>query len=249
MLAVRYLSGDKAFGSSTQTIYQEVQLGVWHQQANCLERANRRRHTMRVLYDLIAKAYRTGSYYLYRTRINRLIAAGLVIGKNVTIAKNAVIDSGYPYLIRIGDNCSIAEHVRLIAHDAAIFKFTTGCARIGKIEIKDNCFIGDRSTILPGVTIGPNVLIAAGSVVNRDIPPNSCVAGVPARVYGRFEDYIERNKQQIENGHVYEFEHLIDHFDKLDDRTKAEIWESVQNGHHAYVRGFTGRNPYTWNVD
>jgi len=204
---------------------------------------------MMTLYSLAAKACRLVSYNIYRTRINRLLTNGLTIGKNVTIAKNAVIDSGYPYLIRIGNNCSIAEHVRLIAHDAATFKFTAGYARIGKIEIRDNCFIGDRTTILPGVTIGPNVLVAAGSVVTRDIPPNSCVAGVPARVYGRFEDYIERNMQQIAEGPVYEFDNLVGHLDTLDNETKTEIWEAVQSGGHAYVRGFTGRNPYTWNTE
>ena len=167
----------------------------------------------------------------------------------MTIAKTALIDNGYPYLIRIGDNCSVAEQVRILAHDAATFKFTDGHTRLGKVEIKDNCFIGDRSTILPGVTIGPNVLVGAGSVVNRDIPPNSCVAGVPARVYARFNAYIERNKQQIESGNVFEFSELIGNLDKLGEQTKAKIWEAAQDGRHAYVKGYTGRNPYTWNVD
>ena len=202
-----------------------------------------------VLYGLVASLYRRLDYCVYRARIKVLIARGMVIGKNVTISKNAVIDTGYPYLIRIGDNCSIAEHVRLLAHDAAPFKFTGGHARLGKIEIKDNCFIGDRSTILPGVTIGPNALVAAGSVVNRDVPPNCCVVGVPARAYCRFDEYIERNKQQIEAGRVFEFADLVDHVDDLDEQTKAEVWQAAQDGHGAYVRGYTGKDPYTWNVD
>jgi maltose O-acetyltransferase len=174
---------------------------------------------------------------------------GLTVGKNVTISKNAVIDTTYPYLISLGDNCSIAEHVRVLAHDAATFKFLDGHTRLGKVEIKDNCFVGDRSTILPGVTIGPNVLVAAGSVVNRDIPPNSCVAGVPARVYGKFDDYLERNRQQIREGSVFEFALLADQLDSLDEAMKMTVRESIENGHPAYVKGYTGRNPYTWNVD
>jgi len=201
------------------------------------------------LYSLMSRFYRMFSDYLYYTRIRVLLARGLVIGRNVTISKNAIIDTAYPYLIRIGDNCSIAEHVRLLAHDAATFKYTDGHTRLGKIEIKDNCFIGDRSTILPGVTIGPNALVAAGSVVNRDVPPNSCAAGVPARVYARFEEYIERNKQQIREGTVFEFSDLVDNVDNLDEQTKARVWESVQDGRSAYVRGYTGRDPYGWNVD
>jgi hypothetical protein len=48
---------------------------------------------------------------------------------------------------------------------------------------------------------------------------------------------------------VYEYHQLIDNISTLDDLTKREIWEAVQNGGQAYVKGFTGRNPYTWNVD
>jgi acetyltransferase-like isoleucine patch superfamily enzyme len=201
------------------------------------------------LYNLVARLYHFIDDSRYRTRIKLLIARGLVIGKNVTISANAVIDTGYPYLIRIGDNSSIAEHVRILAHDAATFKFTGGLTRLGMVDIKENCFIGDRSTILPGVTIGPNALVVAGSVVSRDIPPNSCAAGHPARVYSKFDEYINRNLEQIENGSVFAFSDLMDNVDSLDSSTKAKVWESVQDGRHAYVKGFTGRNPYTWNVD
>jgi maltose O-acetyltransferase len=201
------------------------------------------------LYRLIGKLYHLVDDYQYRARIRILMARGLVVGKNVLIARTAVIDAGFPYLIRIGDNCAIAEQVRIWAHDAATFRFTGGHTRLGKVEIKDNCFIGDRSTILPGVTIGPNVLVTAGSVVNKDIPPNSCVAGVPARVYARFDGYIERNQRQIEEESVFEFSDLVGNLDHLDERLKAKVWESVQDGRHAYVRGNSGRNSYVWNVD
>ncbi len=200
------------------------------------------------LYGLMSRLYRSVDYCIYRTKIRVLVARGLVLGKNVTIARTAIIDASYPYLIRVGSNCSIAEQVRIWAHDAATFKFTGGYARLGKVDIKDNCFIGDRATILPGVTIGPNVLVTAGSVVNRDIPPNSCVAGVPARVYGRFDEFIGRNQQEVRDGHVFEYTDLANHIDSLSQRLRAEVWESVQDGHHAYVRGNSGKDPFTWNV-
>ena len=198
------------------------------------------------LYRLIGKLYHIVADYKYRTRIRVLIARGLVIGKNVTISASAYIDTSYPYLIRIGDNCSLAEHVRVFAHDATTFKFTNGHTRLGKVEIKDNCFIAERTIILPGVTIGPNVLVAAGSVVNRDIPPNSCVAGVPARVYAKFDKFIEQHWRQIEDGTVFEYSDLpLD----PDEQTRAKVWKSVQDGRHAYKRGRAGRDPFTWNVD
>lgn len=201
------------------------------------------RFIMRAFVGLLRGLVEKVLYYRYRVRMRDLVARGLVLGKNVTIADSAYIDSDYPYLIRIGDNCSIASDVRLLAHDATTFKFTDGHARLGKIEIKDNCFISERTIILPGVTIGPNVLVAAGSVVNRDIPPNSCVAGVPARFYAKFDNFIERHKQQIKERDVFEYADLSLNPEK---RLKERVWQAVQDG-NAYVRGFAGRYPHTLN--
>lgn len=57
---------------------------------------------------------------------------------------------------------------------------------MGTIEIFDHVMIGAGSKILPNVKIGPNVIVAAGSIVTKDVPPNSVVAGVPAKVIGSF---------------------------------------------------------------
>ena len=64
--------------------------------------------------------------------------------------------------------------------------------RYGKIEIKDNCFIGANSTILPNVTIGPNSIVGAGSLVRSNIEPNSVYAGVPARRICSLDEYAEK---------------------------------------------------------
>ena len=161
----------------------------------------------------------------------------------MTIAPTAFIDESYPYLISIGNNCTISNGVRLIAHDASTFKFTDQYTRLGKIEIKDNCYIGEKAIILPGVMIGPNVLIASGSVVNKDIPPNSCVAGVPARFYAKFEDYIAKHKEQIKQRGIFEYADLQS---KINEDLKKKVKESVQNG-DAYVKGYVGKYPYTFN--
>jgi acetyltransferase-like isoleucine patch superfamily enzyme len=50
------------------------------------------------------------------------------------------------------------------------------------IVVKRNAWIGAAATILPGVTIGENSVVAAGAVVNKDVPPNTVVAGVPAKI-------------------------------------------------------------------
>jgi len=64
--------------------------------------------------------------------------------------------------------------------------------RFNRITIKDNCFIGARAIIMPGVTIGPNSVVGAGAVVTKNVPPNSVVAGVPAKVMMSVNDYAER---------------------------------------------------------
>ncbi len=196
---------------------------------------------VRVLSETIAKIKLKIRVTLYTRRINRLVARGLVIGKNVTIDPMAEIDNGYPWLISIGDNCSIGRGVHIMAHDATVFKFTNGHTRLGKVEIGDNCFISLNSLILPGITIGPNVLVAANSVVNKNIPPNSCVAGVPARFYAKFDEMIMRHETQISEGTVFDHSEL---HRELSDKVRDRVRETLEDG-EAYVKGFPGRYPFT----
>lgn len=65
----------------------------------------------------------------------------------------------------------------------------------GKIIIEDWSYIGSGSIILPGVTIGKGSMVAAGSVVTKSVPPGVVVAGNPAKVICKVEDYIERNQK------------------------------------------------------
>jgi maltose O-acetyltransferase len=200
---------------------------------------------MNMLKGIPEKVWRKIQYYRYSYLIKDLILRGLSIGKNVVIEPTVHIDYHYPYLITIGNNCAICNGVRLLAHDSTSFKFTGGYTRIGKIEIKDNCFIGENSIILPGVTIGPNVLVVAGSVVNKDIPPNSCVAGVPARFYAKFDEMIEEHKEQIKKRPI--FKH-IDLRYRINEQLKDKVKDSVKGG-FAYVEGYRGKYPFILNKD
>lgn len=137
---------------------------------------------------------------------NRFILQNVRIGKNSRVRTRSF--GSEPYLISIGDNCLITSGVTFVTHDGAIgvaYKFlqnkdlneTYGrYTKLGKIEVKDNCFIGINSIILPNVTIGPNSIVAAGSVVTKSVPPNTVVGGNPAKVITSIEEYSKKAIEQ-----------------------------------------------------
>lgn len=108
-----------------------------------------------------------------------------------------------PYLVSIGDKTTVSFDVAFVTHDAAtrVLRNLPGRNKdtviYGPIKIGRNCFIGCRSTILAGVTIGDNVIIGAGSVVNRDIPSNTVAAGVPCKVICTLEDYEKKHEKDF----------------------------------------------------
>lgn len=69
-----------------------------------------------------------------------------------------------------------------------------------EVIIKRNAYIGVGAIILPGVTIGEHAIVAAGSVVTKDVPPHTVVAGVPVRVIKTVEEGLEKLKRGIPNG-------------------------------------------------
>lgn len=118
------------------------------------------------------------------------------VGENVALMIKKV--PLYPELIRFHNNVRIASGVTFITHDNIHYLLNRKypdkqfLETIGCIEIMDNVFVGSNSTIMYNVRIGPNTIIAAGSVVTKDIPENSVAAGVPAKVIGSFEKYVEK---------------------------------------------------------
>ena len=109
------------------------------------------------------------------------------------------IDIQRPWLIEIGDYCKITKGVVILAHDYSrsvlrrVYGEVIGEAR--KTVIGDNVFIGMNSIILMGTHIGDNVIVGAGSVVRGNIPPNTVIAGNPARVICTLEEYYQKRKR------------------------------------------------------
>jgi len=139
-----------------------------------------------------------------KRRIKILCSYGMHIGKNVTIMPGVDFDFPYSHLIYIGNNCSISRDVRIMVHDATVNKYL-GYTVVEPVVINDNCFIGERAIILPGVEIGPDAIVAAGSLVNKRIPPGRVAAGVPARIYSTIDDFLSQVSDSIKNGIIYEF--------------------------------------------
>lgn len=130
-----------------------------------------------------------------RLRVWRLRRAGLTIADDCRI--DSMPDFGSePYLITIGKHVAISGEVVFITHDAGTRLFRDQerfrhVLKYGRITVHDNCFIGYRATILPGVVIGPNSIVAAGSVVTRSIPPGVVALGHPAKPIMKVAQYAE----------------------------------------------------------
>lgn len=122
------------------------------------------------------------------------IKLGMKIGNNCSIQPGVIFDYSHCWLIKIGDNVTIAPYAYLLAHDAST-KNLQNYTKIGSITIEDNVFIGARSLIMPGVTVGKNSIVAAGSIVTKSVPESSIVAGNPAKVISTLDRYV----QKVEN--------------------------------------------------
>ena len=102
------------------------------------------------------------------------------IGSNTAINKKVLLDGRGGKLI-IGNNVDIAQetNIRTLEHDP---NSDTHMDRGGNVTIEDYVWIASRCTILPGVTIGKGAVVAANSVVTKDVAPMTIVGGIPAKI-------------------------------------------------------------------
>ena len=137
----------------------------------------------------------------------------------------------YAKLISIGNNVWIASGVEFIPHDVTHFmlkEMKDGFKyqeKNGCIEIGNNVFIGANAKILYDVKVGDNVIIAAGALINKDVPSNSVVGGVPARVISSLDEYLEKRR-------TFRVEHPANNaMQEISPECEEEMWTRFEEMH------------------
>lgn len=130
--------------------------------------------------------------------------AGVKIGERCKVFSDVnVLFGSEPYLVEIGNHVEIASGCRFVTHDGSVwvlreFEGLEKIDKFGRIIVGNNVFIGLNTTILPGVTIGDNVVIGACSLVNKNIPSGEVWAGVPAKRICSLEEYKDKNMDSFD---------------------------------------------------
>ena len=194
-------------------------------------------------------AYRSPRWFklyvrLFRPRgdeYNQLLKHTLgihAIGSGTHINYGAVIAD--PQFVSIGSNVVLSD-CTIFGHDGAAQVLVTALGipldAVAKVVILDNVFVGWGAIIMPGVTIGPNAIVGAGSVVTQDVPPGIVVGGVPARPIGTFEGLARKMEARTRD---YPWADLI-----LQRGTTTEDGRFAKQLLEARLRHFWGEEPKT----
>jgi acetyltransferase-like isoleucine patch superfamily enzyme len=119
------------------------------------------------------------------------------IGKQCRINIGANITN--PEYVRLGNNVTLSD-CTLLGHDGVVgvlnIAYGVKLDSVGKIDVKDNVFIGHGAIILPGITIGPNAIVAAGAVVTKDVLPGTIVGGIPAKPISTVDNLVNRLQEE-----------------------------------------------------
>jgi len=119
---------------------------------------------------------------------------GVKVGKNVSINQEVIFDNIYPEMITLEDGCIVSNGVQIVIHkrDYSDYKVGDDVNDLGysitPTRIGKGATIGLGAIVLGGVDIGDGAVVAAGSVVTKNIPPYSMAAGIPAKVIKYFPD-------------------------------------------------------------
>jgi acetyltransferase-like isoleucine patch superfamily enzyme len=118
------------------------------------------------------------------------------IGEKTWIGPNCMLDGTGG--LTIGRYCSIAQGCQLLSHDSILWALSGGKSKYeyASTKIGNCCFLGVNVVVIKGVSIGDHCLIAAGSIITKDVPAYSIMAGVPAKAIGKV--HLENDEVKLE---------------------------------------------------
>ena len=160
---------------------------------------------IKFLLDYISKAKNVIERKREARKMEWLQNMGMHIGKDVFMPMSTWIDASHCYLISIGDRVRFGPHCTILAHDATMNEFLDA-GKIGRVTIHESCAIGYGALILPGVEIGPNVIVGAYAVISTNIPANSIVTGNPAKVVGKIDDFLKYQRMLMKKLPLFPYE-------------------------------------------
>lgn len=121
--------------------------------------------------------------WLYRNLL------GMKVGDKTAFALMVMVDLMFPERISVGKDTIIGYNTTILTHEYLIHEYRLGYTKIG-----DQVMIGANCTLLPGVTIGDGAVVAAGTIVTKDVEAGSFVAGNPMRVVQTAEEMVKSKK-------------------------------------------------------
>src|SRR5690625_3615246 len=108
------------------------------------------------------------------------------VGRNIRLGRNVFINHACSFLdlggITIEDEVMVGPRVNITSENHPVKSTRRKTLIPGAVVIKRNAWIGGAASIMPGITIGENAVVAAGALVSKDVPANTVVAGIPAKV-------------------------------------------------------------------
>lgn len=148
------------------------------------------------------------------------------IGTGCDINPGLMVDHSHCWLIEIGNYVTLAPEVYLLAHDASTKRYLN-YSKIGKVVIEDYAFIGARAIIMPGVTVGKNAIVAAGSVVTKSVEPNTVVGGNPAKPIMKTDELMIKHTELMKTAKIYDKSYLLN--SGITSEKKKQMCEELKN--------------------
>lgn len=134
----------------------------------------------------LRKKFSYGENITFGPNSSLMVPEFIKLGSNFSVGRNFFVQTN----VKCGNDCLISSDVSFVGHDHHINEAGFNCYWSGRkapstITLEGDNFIGYRSTIVGNINVGKGSIIAAGSVVIKDVPEESVVAGIPARIVGK----------------------------------------------------------------